>query len=180
MQMLLYLVSIWRNGKGFYENITPSGVLYFPARLSPFSCERGEEEGKSLENRLATAQMSGMLVDDGDVISHMEKNLRGIFIPAKTDKKTGQLKGDFISLKHLGSLAEKMDSIICDMGNNLHKGLIPAMPVCGSAYTDVCSWCDYSDICIKENPRYRYINKRSHDECIRLLSGGETDEEKLD
>lgn len=180
MQMLLYLVSIWRNGKGFYENITPSGVLYFPARLSPFSCERDQEEGKALENRLATAQMSGMLVDDGDVISHMEKNLRGLFIPAKADKKTGQLKGDFISLKHLGNLAEKMDQIIRDMGNNLHKGFIPAMPVCGSAYTDVCSWCDYSDICMKENPRYRYINKRSHDECIRLLSGGEADEEKLD
>ncbi len=180
MQMLLYLVSIWRNGKGFYENITPSGVLYFPARLSPFSCERDEEEGKALENRLATAQMSGMLVVDGDVISHMEKNLRGLFIPARADKRTGQLKGDFISLKHLGVLAEKMDKIILDMGNNLHKGLIPAMPVCGSAYTDVCSWCDYGDICMKENPRYRYINKRSHDECIALLSGGENNEEKLD
>ncbi len=178
MQMLLYLVSIWRNGKGFYENITPSGVLYFPARISPFSCERDAQNLD--ESRLATAQMSGMLVDDGDVISRMEKNLRGIFIPAKLDKKTQKLKGDFISLKNLEALAEKMDNIICEMGNNLQNGLIPAMPVCGSAYTDVCSWCDYGDICMKEKPQYRYISKKSHSECLSLLSGGEENEEKLD
>ena len=180
MQMLLYLVSIWRNGKGFYENITPSGVLYFPARLSPFSSERGLSEEEKVSNRLSTAQMSGMLVDDGEVIPHMEKQLQGRFIPAKLDNRTKKLKGDFISLKHLEALAERMDKIICDMGNNLHKGIVPAMPALGSSYMDVCSWCDYGDICMKENPAYRYVIKKSHDECIRELSGGENSGEKLD
>ncbi len=180
MQMLLYLVSIWRNGTGFYENITPSGVLYFPARISPLSAERETDGETRLTNRLKTAQMSGMLVDDGDVISHMEKELQGMFIPAKLDQKKQILKGDFITLKQLGILAEKMDEIIRDMGNSIHNGLVPATPVCGSAYTDVCSWCDYGDICMKENPRYRYIIKKSHDECIRELMGGEDGEQKLD
>ena len=180
MQMLLYLVSIWRNGTGFYENITPSGVLYFPARISPLSAEREYDSETRLTNRLKAAQMSGMLVDDGDVISHMEKDLKGMFIPAKLDNKKQVLKGDFITLKQLGRLAEKMDEIIRDMGNSIHNGLVPATPVCGSAYTDVCSWCDYGDICMKENPRYRYIVKKSHDECIRELTGGEEDEQKLD
>ena len=180
MQMLLYLVSIWRCGTGFYENITPSGVLYFPARISPVAAEREDGSDVKLTNRLKTAQMSGMLVDDGDVISHMEKDLQGMFIPAKLDSKKQILKGDFITLKQLGVLAEKMDEIICSMGNNIHNGIVPAMPVCGSAYTDVCSWCDYGDICMKENPRYRYIIKKSHDDCIRELMGGEEDEQKLD
>ncbi len=180
MQMLLYLVSIWRCGTGFYENITPSGVLYFPARISPLAAEREDDSETRLTNRLKTAQMSGMLVDDGDVISHMEKDLQGMFIPAKFDSRKQILKGDFITLKQLGVLAEKMDEIICDMGNNIHNGFVPATPVCGSAYTDVCSWCDYGDICMKENPRYRYIIKKSHDECIRELMGGEEDEQKLD
>ena len=139
MQMLLYLVSIWRNGTGFYENITPSGVLYFPARISPLAAERETDSETRLTNRLKTAQMSGMLVDDGDVISHMEKDLQGMFIPAKFDAKKQILKGDFITLKQLGVLAEKMDEIICNMGNSIHNGLVPATPVCGSAYTDVCS-----------------------------------------
>jgi len=180
MQMLLYLVSIWRGGKGFYENIIPSGVLYFPARISPLSAEREDDSETRLTNRLKTAQMSGMLVDDGDVISHMEKDLQGMFIPARFDTKKQMLKGDFITLKQLGLLAEKMDEIIRDMGNSIHNGLVPATPVCGSAYTDVCSWCDYGDICMKENPRYRYIEKKSHDECIRELMGGEENEQKLD
>ena len=180
MQMLLYLVSIWRNGKGYYENITPSGVLYFPARISPLAAERETDTDTRLTNRLKTAQMSGMLVDDGEVISHMEKDLQGMFIPAKMDTKKQVLKGDFITVKQLSVLAEKMDSIIRDMGNNIHNGIVPAMPVCGSAYTDVCSWCDYGDICMTENPRYRYIEKKSHDECIRELMGGENGEQELD
>lgn len=180
MQMLLYLVSIWRNGKGYYEDITPSGVLYFPARITPLASERDTDSEQRLTNRLKTAQMSGMLVDDGDVIAHMEKNLRGMFIPAKFDEKKQVLKGDFITLKQLEALAVKMDEIVCDMGNSIHNGLVPATPVCGSAYTDVCSWCDYGDICMKENPRYRYIKKQSHDEAVRALMGGEDNEQKLD
>ena len=180
MQMLLYLVSIWRNGKGFYENIIPSGVLYFPARISPFAAERDDDASARLTNRLKTAQMSGMLVDDGDVIAHMEKDMEGMFIPARFDAKKQVLKGDFITLNQLGRLAEKMDEIICDMGNSIHNGFVPARPVCGSAYTEVCSWCDYGDICMKENPRYRYIEKKSHDDCIRELMGGEDGEQKLD
>ena len=180
MQMLLYLISIWRNGKDFYENITPSGVLYFPARISPFASEREHSGEQRLTNRLKTAQMSGMLVDDGNVIPHMEKDMKGMFIPAKFDEKKKVLKGEFITLNQLSALAEKMDDIICDMGNSLHNGIVPAKPVCGSAYTDVCSWCDYGDICMKEQPQYRYIIKKSHDECIRELMGGEDDEQKMD
>lgn len=180
MQMLLYLVSIWRNGKGYYESITPSGVLYFPARITPFSTERGLSEQTRFLNRLSSTQMSGMLVDDGKVLPHMEKELQGIFIPARLDKKTQRIKGDFITLNNLEKLAERMDRIICDMGNSLHEGKIPALPVNGSYYTEVCSWCDYGDICMKENDRYRYISKKTHDECIRELAGGENGGEKLD
>ena len=180
MQMLLYLVSIWRNGKGFYENITPAGVLYFPARISPCAAGREDSEELRLENRLASGQMNGLLVDEGDVISHMEKELRGLFIPAKLDKKTQKLKGDFISLTQLEKLAEKMDSIICNMGNSLHNGLIPEMPASGSYYTDVCSWCDYGDVCMKENPYCRYVIKRSHEDSLNMLSGGEDCEESMD
>lgn len=180
MQMLLYLVSIWRNGKGYYENITPSGVLYFPARISPLAAEREDDSETRLTNRIKNSPMSGMLVDDGDVISHMEKDLQGMFIPAKLDKKKQVLKGEFITVKQLSVLAEKMDDIIRDMGNSIHNGFVPATPVCGSAYTDVCSWCDYGDICMKENPRYRYIQKKSHDDCIRELMGGEDSEQELD
>lgn len=181
MQMLLYLVSIWRNGKGFYENIIPSGVLYFPARISPVASEREMSGEERFTNRLKTAQMSGMLVDDGDVIPHMEREMKGLFIPAKFDEKKQILKGDFITLSQLEKLAEKMDEIICNMGNSIHNGIVPAMPVCGSAYTDVCSWCDYGDICMKENPRYRNIPKKTHDEAVReLMTGGENGEQKLD
>ena len=33
---------------------------------------------------------------------------------------------------------------------------------------------------MKENPRYRYIKKQSHDEAVRTLMGGDDNEQKLD
>ncbi len=180
MQMLLYLVSIWRNGKGFYEDIVPAGVLYFPARISPCAAEREDSRELRLENRIASGQMNGLLVNEGDIISSMEKELRGLFIPAKLDKKTQQPKGEFITIPQLEKLAGKMDSIICNMGNSLHNGQIPAMPAFGSYYTDVCSWCDYSDICLEEDPLCRYVTKMSHKDCIEKLEGGAGDEKSMD
>ena len=180
MQMLLYLVSIWRNGKGFYDYIVPAGVLYFPARISPCAAEREDSEELRLENRIASGQMNGLLVDESDIIFRMEKELRGLFIPAKLDKKTQQPKGEFITLSQLEKLAEKMDSIICNMGNSLHEGRIPAMPAFGSYYTEVCDWCDYSDICPEENPACRYVTKMSHKDCIDSLEGGGNGEKSVD
>lgn len=180
MQMLLYLISIWRGGTEFYEEITPSGILYFPARLSPCNVERGDEEEVREKKRLESGKMSGMLVLDGNSIEAMDKSKKSIFIPVKFDSKTGALKGNFITLTQLEKLGEMMDSIIEDMGNKLHEGIVPIRPIYGPGHGETCQWCDYKEVCLKDNPEIRYAEKLSHDECIRKLMGGEDSVEKLD
>lgn len=180
MQMMLYLVSIWRKGKGEYENIIPSGVLYFPARMVPNNAQRGDDENIRTESRHSLGRMSGMLLDDENIIRHMDKNCRGIFIPAKYDVKKDCFKGDFISLAQLEKLAQRMDEIIRKMGNNLHKGNIPAEPVTGKGHGDTCLWCDFGDVCMNEGEKYRYVENLSHAEAINLIMGGEDNGEKLD
>lgn len=182
MQMLLYLVSIWRGGTEFYENITPSGILYFPARLSAVNIERDDSEETREKKRMLSGKMSGMLVldNDSDSAAAMDKSKKAIFIPVSFDSKTGEVKGNFITLKQLEKLGEMMDSIIEEMGNSLHEGIIPARPIYGPDHGDTCEWCDFSQVCLKDKPKVRYAEKMTHDECIRKLMGGENDGKKLD
>ncbi len=180
MQMLLYLISIWRNGQGEYENIVPSGVLYFPARIVPNNAQRGSDEDTLRKSRYLNTKMSGMLLYDEEVIRRMDKNLDGIFIPAKYDKKKDCLTGQFITLGQFELLAQMLDSYIKQIGDSIHKGLVGARPVFGNGNTDVCSYCNYSDICMNKNKEPRYIEKLKHEECLGILEGGEGNVEKLD
>ena len=73
-----------------------------------------------------------------------------------------------------------MDSIIEEMGNSLHDGIVPARPIYGPDHGETCEWCDYREVCLKDRPKVRYAEKMSHDECIRKLMGGEDNGKELD
>ena len=179
MQMLLYLISIWRGGCEFYENITPAGILYFPANLISCDIGRDESEEKANAKLLSRGKMKGMLVLDDDSIEAMDKSKRSVFLPVTFDKKTGQVKGKFITLPELERLGKIIDDVIIGMGDGLHEGIIGANPIYGSGNTETCTWCEYKDVCLKDNPKYRYAEKLSHEECLRKL-GGADDGENMD
>lgn len=180
MQMLLYLISIWRGGSEFYESITPAGILYFPASLMHCDVDRHESEEAKAKKLLSRGKMNGMLVFDEESIEAMDKSKKAVFLPVTFDKKTGEAKGKFITLNQLEKLGKLMDSIIKDMGENLHKGVVGAMPLSGPNFSETCNWCSYKDVCLKEKPKARYAEKLSHDDCIRKLMGGEDNGENLD
>ena len=169
MQMLLYLVSIWRNGKGEYENITPAGVLYYPAKIEPTKADREADGETRLRKRLMNTRMKGLLVEDEQIIRRMDKKSEGLFLPVSFDKKTGELKGNMISLTALGRLGKKMDAIIKDMGDSLHEGRVDARPLMGGGHTNTCLYCDYKEVCMLKKPTYRYIESLKHNECIEML-----------
>ena len=172
MQMLLYLVSIWKNGGGRYGDVVPSGVLYLPARAEPFSAERGEDEKKLSEKRLTFGKMDGMILDDGEVIKGMDNSLSGRFIPIKVNRKSGAISGNFISLSQLEALSKKLEKIMADMGNALHDGKIPARPAYGKGHAQTCEWCSFSSVCQRDaDGKIRYIEKRTHGECLDILDG---------
>ena len=180
MQMLLYLVSIWRGGSEFYESITPAGILYFPANLVHCDVGRNEAEESKAKKLMARGKMNGMLVYDGESIEAMDKSKSAIFLPITFDKKTGEVKGKFITLNQLEKLGELMDGIIRNMGDNLHSGLVGANPLSGPNHSETCNWCSYRDVCLKEKPKTRYAEKLSHDDCIRKLMGGEDSGKSMD
>ena len=174
MQMLLYLVSIWRSNKNEYENIIPAGVLYLPARFEPYDSDRNDDSETVCRRRLAGGKMDGMILDDGDVVKGMDNSLEGMFIPISQNKRSGAIKGTFYSLEQLGRLANRMDKIMAEMGNSLHEGKVPAKPVVGKGHANTCEWCDFSSICMRERDgEFRYLEKRNHSECLNSLDSEE-------
>lgn len=160
LQMFLYLYELTREG-GKFAGYKPAGVLYMPV-VFPESAdgrEAGEEQiQKKTDDSL---KMNGLILDDKDIISAMEKidSGSGRFIPIKI--KTDGTPYD-ISQKSLtdeaGFEAIKENALeqLKQMCEKLYNGEIPCSPleIKGSQQT-VCDTCDYNIYCV--NYEYEYI-----------------------
>ncbi len=147
MQMLIYLFTLIRNGHTRYGKSIPAGVLYMPAKASTFTAKRGE----SLESqgRASDCKMQGFVLENADVIVAMEYDGKGVYIPAKIDSN-GRIKGSVLDLNELTQLWNRVDELLVEMGEELHHGEISALPAQGRRYKDICSSCEYWDICTRE------------------------------
>ena len=170
-QMLIYLFAIEKNGKEKYGDIIPSGVLYMPAKAAEADLDRYASEQDIIDKVLESNRMSGIIVDDIDIIKGMEHDVNGRFIPVTLtksgafDKRSKLIKAeDFVRLKR------KIDMILKQMALNLHKGEIPVLP----AKEDVCKYCDYSSVCgFEDGDSYREIAEGKDNEIIEILRNEE-------
>ena len=178
MQMLLYLVSIWR----FDPSVTPAGVLYMPARFEPYDAERSDDAQTIQNRRIAGGKMEGMILDDSEVRAGMDRSLKGTLLPVGTEKRAGAAGGRFFSLAQLGLLAKRMDRILKQMGEDLHNGRVEALPVFGKNHGRTCEWCDYRSVCQREDGgAFRYVQKLDHTQALTILEKEEqSDGTRLD
>lgn len=169
MQMLIYLMCLWQNGKMRYGEIVPAGILYMPVKSTPATLGRDATQTEIDKARAKACRMSGMVLDHSLVIDGMEDDGKGIFIPARQEKGGG-LKGTLINLTQLSRLQQKMDDILKEMGKNLHRGEIGAVPSFGAGYDHVCDWCDYKSVCGYEpGAPVRPIEKLTHAQSLEKL-----------
>ncbi|MEG1614983.1 MAG: PD-(D/E)XK nuclease family protein, partial [Oscillospiraceae bacterium] len=180
MQMLIYLFSVYQNGKEYYGDIVPSGILYYPAKLNVSKLPRQSSDDDINEKKIKDGKCNGMLLENMDVLNAMENNLCGRFMPVYLDKK-GNLCGSLISFKKLTKLQENVDEILCEMANALHKGQIDAYPAVGKNYKNTCDYCDYISVCgIEPADKVHELDDLKHDDALNLLSGGDDDEQTMD
>ena len=172
MQMLVYLVALWRDGNGDYADMIPAGVLYLPAKAQAFDANRSDGPETIRNLRMDGGAMEGMLLDDADVLEGMSLDGSFRFLPAGVKKSGGAVTGNLITLSQLGKLAKRMDKIMADMGNALHNGAVPAKPVRGKTHGQTCEWCDFSSVCRREHgDAYRYLPQITHAESLESLEG---------
>ncbi len=149
MQMLIYLFTLWQNGKEKYGEFTPAGVLYYPANSPLVSVKRGSTEEEINAERQKKCTMTGIVLDNSEVIKAMDSTESGTYIPVKY--KGGQFVGSLIGLSQLEKLKEKADSVLSEMANALKSGNIEAIPSFGDSYKYVCDYCDYKAVCSYED-----------------------------
>ena len=160
LQMLMYLSIIGKNGKKYYSeqekySLVPAGILYMPS--TPTAKTQGFLSSDTIDSGLADRstnfRMNGLLIDDKEILSAMEKDIRGIFIPAKMGSK-GELEkrsSSVISLEQYGRLFSYIDKKLVNMAQSLLEGKIERKPVKGTK--DACRYCDYKNACGFEKGR---------------------------
>jgi len=174
MQMLIYLMCLWQNGAQRYGEVVPAGILYMPVKSTPATLGRNATQAEIDKARAKACRMSGMVLDHSLVIDGMEDDGKGIFIPVRREKDGG-VKGTLINLTQLSRLQKKMDGILTEMGESLHRGEIGAVPSFGAGYDRVCDWCDYKSVCGYEpGAPVRPIEKLTHAQSLECLEKEET------
>lgn len=176
MQMLIYLMCLWDNGKDKFGNIVPAGILYVPANNSGEQLGRNATADEVEAQKIHNGRMNGMILEDEQVLDGMEKGCNGYFVNAYIDEK-GRMKGTFLSMDGFFRLHKKIDEILINMGQALHDGEIAAVPVIGtSSYKYTCEYCDFKDICRRtENDASREPSGLSHRDAVEKLKEEEAD-----
>lgn len=178
LQMFIYLFALWQNGGKKYGEFTPAGVLYCPAKSPVISVDRGTDKNTVEDEIQRKCGMTGIVLDDPEVVTAMDETQSGLYIPAKISK--GTLKGSLMGLRHLEKLKKKTDKILAEMADALHSGEIPALPSYGKNYKKTCAYCEYKSVCsYEESIPVRELEDYDLQEVLENLEKGD-DENEMD
>lgn len=148
LQMFIYLFSLSEDKTSSYSGI-PAGVLYMHASRKVFPFDSRRDAQNNIEaNEQDSFKMKGIVLSDfdGEIALAMEHDLKGKYIPVKM-KKSGELSGKLANLEELGLIHKKINSLIAQMGMDLHMGKIIRNPVKNKNHSNTCEFCDYTDVC---------------------------------
>ena len=166
MQMLIYLMAIQKNGEKKYGKVLPAGVLYFPALKPIGEAKTLKEAGEISKNLDEKLKMNGLILDNIKVISAMEKDGEGIFIPAKISGES--IKSNSLTdFNKLEIIYKYIEQKIKNMIEELKNGNIFESPI---KNTDTaCKWCEFFPICCYEKTNFTEIKKMSNEKSIEEM-----------
>lgn len=149
IQMLLYMDAVLMDSRRYNENIMPAGILYMSANQPIVEIRKNESDAKIKDLQKKKLRMNGLILEDETVIRGMEREAKGIFIPAKM--KNGEIckSNSLASLELFGALLKKIEQLIINMAINLKGGNVEAIPKKGEY--DACMWCAYKSVCCYED-----------------------------
>lgn len=176
LQMLLYLFAIHIDGRERYGETVPAGILYYYANAPAPNAERGDTPEKMMDEKLKSARMKGLVLNDETVIRGMDRSCSGRFIPVKADGT-----GSIASLEQLGKLNQKIDALLAGMAARLGEGRIEALPAFSDNETPPCKYCDYTAVCgIDPAVFFKRIERLTNPEALRQLEGEEGGPDEMD
>ena len=151
IQMVLYLMALLKNGKDYYGEALPAGVLYLPSRIgvSDYMETRSPDAETVTAVRRKSGKLSGMVLDSPVVFNGMGVDVFPDYFPVGYNKKN-ELTGNKYSLLNFKNLSTIIDDKIRCMGNSLHNGEVGAIPSGKEGEGSMCRYCSYKPICNHE------------------------------
>lgn len=178
IQMILYLMSLEKNGKNVYGEFIPSGVLYLPSKIgiSKYLKERNPQLEDVEHQKKISGQLSGMVLESLVVLNGMGAVDNPYYFPVGYDSIKEKFTGNTYTQKNFRSISKIIDEKIRKMGDSLHKGEVYAIP-CGSKGEGImCKYCSYKSVCGYEyGDEVREISNFNHNTALQML-GGDDDE----
>lgn len=175
MQMLIYLFTIGENGGGELADAIPAGVLYMPVRERFISAARDDPDAKIAAEHRKQWRMSGLLLEDEEVLRGMERDLAGVFIPAKLGKNGFDARSSLATRAELGALSRKVQELVVKMAESLSEGEIGAVPTISDDYK-TCEYCDFRAVCgFEPGDPIREIAKLDRAAALEMLRKEEAD-----
>lgn len=179
LQMFLYLSAIERGaGDRYGGELTPAGVLYMPAVSPTVSADGTADESTVRRKILEKYTMKGVILDDNHIITAMEHDGKGVYIPVKLsgDRVTSG-SGSLATLEEIGAIFRRIDELVSKMAQELYDGNVDALPLKGDY--DACKYCRYRAVCLRDDDapsrEGKHMNKA---ELFAQLTGeGEDDAE---
>lgn len=158
MQLLLYLFALERSGlPGISAYPVPAGALYFPAKRSFVSVEEPTDQ-ETVDNlrRKNGIKQTGVVLGEAPVLQAMEHDGEAKYLPIR--KKGGP--GDYaLSLAQLHTLDEFIQQQMAAVVDKICAGQFSPAPFYRGQSHDPCQWCDYTDICQKDQ-KFRQAHYR--------------------
>lgn len=159
MQMLIYLCAVVESNIKLFDSPKPAGILYLQALPT----------AKQEELQL---KPSAFLTNDKDVLSKMDKNLSGEFIPVKTTKLGNvDKRSPVISPEDFDVVFKFIKRKIAQMANEITSGKISIDPLEVGGKSG-CEYCDFRCVCGKENQdpaRESEFEKLSKDDALQMM-----------
>lgn len=163
MQMLIYLFAVCKEAAARYDTDTakPAGVLYLSASDAPIM-PIGEKKLKAL-------RMNGLLVRDAGVLTAMERDGKGTFIPASLKDGNIADNSSVASYKDFETIQVYAQALLGRMATRLLDGDIAAVPT-GTEKDLSCRYCAYRRICRrKDEDPFVNVTKRTPAEVFEYI-----------
>lgn len=172
LQLLLYLFAIWKCPDGLFKErlmiqnyaydesiqlkmdqdneneIVPAGILYFSAKSPEITIDVPPEDEKELDEAINKKMVrKGVLLNDTEILTAMEKRLEGNYIPIKLNKSGAIGKSKSLaSLEEFGKYYSEVSDTIKRIGTELKKGQADAVPL-QMKNISPCTHCQMKPVC---------------------------------
>lgn len=169
LQMFVYLFTLCKSDNELAGK--EAGVLYLHSSRKIYNVPRNDIDLSVLKEDSDAYKMVGVVLNDEEnpIAEHMEHDLRGEFIDVKCSAKNG-VSGSIVSLEDMGRISRKIDSLIEQMGVELHMGKIMQNPVNSTNHNNTCEFCDYSSVCAnRKEIELKEIEELSFSDTLKKL-----------